>query len=157
MLCVRCAANQQTCIESTKSVLTTRSNSFVGTSLVSLVTCLPTLGSTNTQSKFKGTRYILEGSNSVRLVLSPFWKGVYSKRKEFAPKGSKFFPFREDIFSEGAWCAGKQTGSWPASVAQLDARPTGNQEITGWTPSDRQHSFVEINHEIFSMVFSPFR
>ena len=25
---------------------------------------------------------------------SPFWKGVYSERKEFAPKGSKFFPFR---------------------------------------------------------------
>ena len=27
-------------------------------------------------------------------------KGVYSKRKEFAPKGSKFFPFRVDPFSE---------------------------------------------------------
>ena len=24
------------------------------------------------------------------------WKGVYSKRKEFAPKGSKFLPFRVD-------------------------------------------------------------
>ena len=31
----------------------------------------------------------------------PFWKGVYSKRKEFAPHGSKFFPFRVDPFSEG--------------------------------------------------------
>ena len=43
---------------------------------------------------------------------NPFWKGVYSKRKEFAwkggyykrkefaPKGSKFFPFRVDPFSE---------------------------------------------------------
>ena len=28
-------------------------------------------------------------------------KGVYSKRKEFAPLGSKFFPFRVDSFSEG--------------------------------------------------------
>ena len=32
----------------------------------------------------------------------PFWKVVYSKRKEFAPKGSKFFPFRVDHFSEGS-------------------------------------------------------
>ena len=28
-------------------------------------------------------------------------KGVYSKRKEFAPPGSKFFPFRVDSFSKG--------------------------------------------------------
>ena len=32
---------------------------------------------------------------------SPCWKRVYSKRKEFAPMGSKFFPFRVDPFSEG--------------------------------------------------------
>ena len=31
--------------------------------------------------------------------------------KEFAPHGSKFFPFRADPFSEGASCAGKQTVS----------------------------------------------
>ena len=30
----------------------------------------------------------------------PSANGVYSKRKEFAPKGSKFFPFRIDTFSE---------------------------------------------------------
>ena len=35
----------------------------------------------------------------------------------------------------------------PASVAQLDARPAGDQEEPG-----RQHSFVEIDHEIFSTV-----
>ena len=40
----------------------------------------------------------------------------------------------------------------PASVAQLDARPTGDQEVAGRPPLDRQHSFVEIGHEIFSMV-----
>ena len=28
------------------------------------------------------------------------WKGVCSKRKEFAPMGSKFFPFRADPFYE---------------------------------------------------------
>ena len=33
---------------------------------------------------------------------NPFWKRVCSKRKEFAPKGSKFFPFRVDPFSEGS-------------------------------------------------------
>ena len=30
-----------------------------------------------------------------------FWKGVYCNRKEFAPTGSKFFPFKVDPFSEG--------------------------------------------------------
>ena len=33
-------------------------------------------------------------------ALITFKKGVYSKRNEFATKGSKFFPFREDPFSE---------------------------------------------------------
>ena len=39
-------------------------------------------------------------------------------------------------------------------MAQLDARPTGDQEVTGSTPPPRgrQHSFVEIGHEIFSAV-----
>ena len=29
-------------------------------------------------------------------------KWIYSKRKEFAPSGSKFFSFREDPYSEGS-------------------------------------------------------
>ena len=33
-------------------------------------------------------------------IPSPFRKGVYSKMKEFAPIGSKFFPFRGDPFPE---------------------------------------------------------
>ena len=33
-------------------------------------------------------------------------KRVYSKRKEFAPIGSKFFPFRVDSFSERDSCIG---------------------------------------------------
>ena len=32
--------------------------------------------------------------------ISPFCKGVYSKRKELAPKGSKFFPFKVNPFSD---------------------------------------------------------
>ena len=35
-------------------------------------------------------------------------------------------------------------------MAQLDARPTGDQEDAGLTTPGRQHSFVEIDHEIFS-------
>ena len=47
------------------------------------------------------------GGNSFKMVLSPFWKGVYSKRKEIASQGSKFLAFRVDPFSRGAWCAEK--------------------------------------------------
>ena len=52
---------------------------------------------------------------SRELILSKwFWfpseKRVYSKRKEFASLESKFFPFKAETFSEGTWCAGKQTG-----------------------------------------------
>ena len=40
-----------------------------------------------------------------------------------------------------------------ASVAQLDVRPTGDQEVAGSTPRrGRQHSFAEIDHEIISTV-----
>ena len=52
-----------------------------------------------------------QGSNYFRIVLAPFWKGIYSKRKEFASFGSKFFPFRVDSISEGTRQAGKPTGS----------------------------------------------
>ena len=41
----------------------------------------------------------------------------------------------------------------PASVAQSDARPTGDQEVTGSIPANvRQLSFAEIDNEIFSTV-----
>ena len=45
----------------------------------------------------------------------------------------------------------------PASVAQLDARPTGDQEIAVRPPLGRQHSFIEIDHEIFSTVILSFQ
>ena len=35
---------------------------------------------------------------------------------------------------------------------QLNACPTGDQEVAGWTPLCPQHSFTEIDLEIFSMV-----
>ena len=37
-------------------------------------------------------------------------------------------------------------------MALLDARLTGDQEVAGSTMPDRQYSFVEIDHEIFSTV-----
>ena len=37
----------------------------------------------------------------------------------------------------------------PASMAQLDARPTGDLEVAGSTPPDRQNSFVERTWNIF--------
>ena len=40
----------------------------------------------------------------------------------------------------------------PALVAQLDARPTGDQEVAGSTTVGLATFFVEIDHEIFSMV-----
>ena len=43
----------------------------------------------------------------------------------------------------------------PASVAQLDARPTGDQEAAGRPRRGRRHSFMEIDHEIFSTVILP--
>ena len=42
----------------------------------------------------KVNEYTLRGENCVQVVLLRFWKGVYSKRKEFAS-------FRVDPFSEG--------------------------------------------------------
>ena len=43
----------------------------------------------------------------------------------------------------------------PALVAQSDGRLTGNQEVAG-SSRIQQHSFVEIDHEIFSWSFSLF-
>ena len=37
-----------------------------------------------------------------QLMPLPSEKGVYFKRKEFSPRGRKFFPFIVDTFSEGA-------------------------------------------------------
>ena len=41
-------------------------------------------------------------------------------------------------------------------MAQFDACLTGDQEVAGWTPPGLQHSFVEIDHEIFSTVILSF-
>ena len=49
--------------------------------------------------------HVQRESTRPKLFWLPFWKGVYSKRKEFAPKNS----FTVDPFSERDWCTGMQT------------------------------------------------
>ena len=48
--------------------------------------------------------------------------------------------------------ATSMTFCWPASVAQLDACPTGDQEVACSAPAGSAISFVELDHEIFSTV-----
>ena len=62
-------------------------------------------------SFIKACGYTFSRGNSVKIDFSLFWKGVYSKRKESAPLGSRFFPFRVDPFLEGVWYIGMQTRS----------------------------------------------
>ena len=54
---------------------------------------------------FKRNRYNFKGggweATLSKLILPPSRKGVYSKRKEFAPIGSNFFPFKVDPFQKG--------------------------------------------------------
>ena len=50
---------------------------------------------------------IFRGENSIRIGFVPFWKVVYSFRREFTPRGNKYFPNRVDPFSKGDWCAVK--------------------------------------------------
>ena len=40
-------------------------------------------------------------NTALKIILTPFWKRVYSKTKQHLPFGRKFFPFRVDSFSEG--------------------------------------------------------
>ena len=51
----------------------------------------------------KGNGYTIKAGNSFKVVYTTLLKGVFSEMKEFAPLGSKFFPFRADLLSEGTW------------------------------------------------------
>ena len=69
--------------------------------------CSTSLLGLNTLDRFSAISF--KGNNSCDLLFAflhfaPLkkWSGKgYSERKEFAPLGSKFFPFRLDPFSEG--------------------------------------------------------
>ena len=96
---------------------------------------------------YKGENFVI--SSLLSCTQSPFWKGTYYKKNEFAPTGSKFFLFIVGPFSEWRWNnfdIGASLESVllrlnhkypePASVAQLDARPTGDKEVAGSTPAE---------------------
>ena len=52
----------------------------------------------------KGNEYIFREDNSVNLFLLPFWKGVYFKRKEFAPWEQILFFYNRPLFRrDKAW------------------------------------------------------
>ena len=66
--------------------------------------CLHNLVGLNTLGRFSvmlSRETIVVTSCLLSCNPGPFWKGVYSRRKEFAPKGSKFFPCRVDSFQKG--------------------------------------------------------
>ena len=49
----------------------------------------------------------LSGEIIIKIVVSVFYKGVYSERTELAPPSNKFCPYMKDPFPEEAGCAGK--------------------------------------------------
>ena len=55
-------------------------------------------------TRFKGTGDVFRGRQLCPNCLPTFWQ--WTKRKELAPLGSKFFPFRVDPLSDGTWCTG---------------------------------------------------
>ena len=61
-------------------------------------------------SKLKGKQYTFGLRQLCQRCFTCSLKRFYPKRKEFAPLGSKFFPFRVEPFSEADGCAGEQTG-----------------------------------------------
>ena len=54
---------------------------------------------------FKGIQYKRDNFRGFLFVSNrsvPFWKEIFYARKEFAPRGRKFFPFWVQPFSEGS-------------------------------------------------------
>ena len=60
----------------------------------------------------------LSGRHTSQISFVPLWKEVYSKRNEFAHRGSKFFPYKVDLVSEVLLYIVKQTGN-PKNCLQL--------------------------------------
>ena len=67
--------------------------------------------------------FIIRGNKATLFsCFATFLKEVYFKRKEFAPYGSKFFPFSVDPFSEGTQFAGKQRNHKSCLTCQKNGR-----------------------------------
>ena len=87
---------------------------------IHLVDCPPFL----TRETIIGTSCLLT------CIPVPFWKGIYSKRKEFVPIVSKFFPFRIDPFSEGNKCNSDSAVPWKCISFPLRQNQPKNVDIT---------------------------
>ena len=60
-----------------------------------------------------GNWFTLRAGNSIKIILPPFWKGVYCLRKEFAPQSEQMLSFKSILlFTKGFVCmnAGFQVG-----------------------------------------------
>ena len=74
--------------------------------------------------------------------------GQYSRSRTRKWSSMEFFLLMPILLTTGC-----NVISWPASVAQLDAPSDWRPGGRGFSPRrGRQHSFVEIDHEIFSTV-----
>ena len=94
---------------------------------------------------FKGNGYTFSGKVTYEwIVCISFWKGAYSKRKEFAPKGSKFFPFRVDPFLEGSRCPGKQAGNHKSCLPCQKWQKFYQMCLVHINKHDRQHRYINI-------------
>ena len=74
--------------------------------------------------------------------------------EEWIEKVFEVQSFQQNYLSETySWPPCGYHSVWPASVAQLDAPSDWRPGGRGFNPRrGRQHSFVEIDHEIFSTV-----
>ena len=57
-----------------------------------------------------------------------FWKGVYSKMKEFAPWRSKFLHFRVDPFSKSVYSKRKEFSPWRSKFFHFRVDPFSEEE-----------------------------
>ena len=76
-------------------------------------------------------------------IPNPFSKGAYSKRKEFAPIGSKFFPFRVDHFF-------KKCQNNFDRVASLEIFVTTPLKCVNWFV--KQHDWIITINKVHWMV-----
>ena len=93
-------------------------------------------------------------TNGLVKLMTRWTTGPKSSRLQlfYSQKTLIFFLF---LLKKTLWVLIRSThwGAWPASVAQLDALSDWRPGGRGFNPRrGRQHSFVEIDHEIFSTV-----
>ena len=92
----------------------------------------------------------LKLDNYVKFVLPPFWNGIYYKRQEFAPFGSKFFPFIVDLhFKKDLLCSKAKLKPQKLSMMLENMaedlpsvfRPYENRSADA---SERQHKLISL-------------